>query len=405
MYPALSGIRVLECAGHVAGAYCGRLLADAGAYVIKVERPDGGDALRQEGPFPGDTPGVETSLLHQYVNANKQSVTLDAATRQGRQLLTKLCAIADIVVEERPGSCFDQASLHYSDIHNANPLTVVLTVSPFGQHGPKSAWKGYGLTVEQASGMGWLTHTGLSRRLLPDRQPLMMGGHIGEYFVAFTGAAAVMFGLFARIATGQGQHIDLSSQDALVSLERGPVSIYANQNLLETPQTRDFPYGGCFPCADGYVEILAHEDHHWAGLAEMIEKPEWSRDPEWAVRQSRVKRAADIQATIESWARTHTRQEIYECGLRCGVPVGAFCSPTEVTASEHERFRGFFEPLAHPEIPEIRSIPSLPFILAPLPTQACRRAPHLGEHNQDVYCGLLGASRGDLTSLRQTGVI
>ncbi|MBI4307485.1 MAG: CoA transferase [Chloroflexi bacterium] len=405
MYSLLRDIRVLECTASVAGAYCGRLLADAGTDVVKVERPLRGDASRHTGPFPKDSPNLETSLLFQYVNAGKRGVTLDTATLQGAALLKRLIPSSDVVIEERPGGCVEQAGLGVEDVRQANPRAVVLTLSPFGQHGSKRGWKGHSLNVEHASGMGWLTPTGLARRMFPNRQPLKMGGHISEYFVAFTAATGVIVGLLARMASGRGQHIDLSSQDALVSLERGPISIYANQGALETPLTRDFPYGGCYPCADGYVEILAHEDHHWAGLVAMVERPEWSQDPAFAQRPTRVTRAAEINNAIEAWTRQHSRQEIYQRGVRHGVPVGIFSSPTEVVASEHERVRGFFRPLVHPFIGKTAMFPASPFVTPPAPEQGNLRAPMLGEHNEQVYCGALGLSRQDLVALREARVI
>ncbi|MBI4308306.1 MAG: CoA transferase [Chloroflexi bacterium] len=389
----------------MAGGYCGRLLAEVGAQVLKVEKPCEGDPSRHEGPFPDDLPHIETSLLFQYTNANKRSITLDATTQQGADILRKIISLSDVVIEERPGGAVEQAGMGYAVIQEMNPTAVVVTISPFGQHGQKRTWKGSSLNIEHASGMGWLTPTGLSRRLFPERHPLKMGGHIAEYFVSFAAATGVMFGLIGRMISGRSQHIDLSSQDALVSLERGCVSQYANRGYLETPQTRDFPYGGCFPCADGYVEILAHEDHHWAGLAEMIEKPEWSRDPIFAKRDRRVTRSLEINEAIEAWTQKHTRQQVYELGVRHGVPVGIFNSPADVIASEHERARGFFRPVSHPLIRKMTSIPALPFLMAPVPEKDARPAPLLGEHNEEVYCLTLGFSRGDLVDLRQARII
>lgn len=405
MYSILSDIRVLECASSVAGAYCGRLLADAGADVVKVERPFEGDPCRHEGPFAHDLPHSETSLLFQYGNVNKRSITLDTTTPRGADILTMLIATSDVVIEERPGGCVQQAALDYPALREANPRTVVLTISPYGQYGPKRNWKARPLTVEHASGMGWLNPTGLSSRLFPDRQPLMLGGHIGEYFVAFTGANAVMFGLLGRMTSGMGQHIDLSSQDALISLERASISYYANTNFLYARRTRDFPYGGCFPCADGYVEILAHEDHHWMGLAQMIEKPEYSSDPAFTVRESRVKRGTEINAAIEAWTHKHTRQEIYAQGVRYGLPVGMFKSPAEVTVSEHETSRGFFQTLSHPLAGVIERLPRSPFIMTPVDESPPRPAPLLGEHNEQVYCDSLGFSPSEMVALRQAGVV
>ena len=403
--PMLSDIRVLELASMVAGPFCGRMLAFSGADVIKVEPPLGGDPSRRSEPFAQDVPGPESSLLFQYLNANKKGVTLDLDKPTGRELLKRLIGLSDVFIEDLEPGALESLGLAYSELAKLNPRLIMVSITPFGQTGRHSRWKAYNLNTTHIGGGGWLTPTGLSRRMFPERPPLKLGGHIGDYYCGTTAATAIMFAILGRSTNGLGQYIDLSKQEAHLTLERNILSMWANYGFLGTADTRDFPYGGCFPCKDGYVDILAHDDPHWNSLVKMMGNPAWTRKEEYRERASRRLYGEEINQGIESWTRKHTGAHIYRLGRRYNLAVGVFSTPTDVVRSKHERERGFFAKISRSNVPGLTRVPALPYRFSDIPGSPERGAPSLGEHNRDIYCDGLGLAPWELVKLAQAEIV
>jgi crotonobetainyl-CoA:carnitine CoA-transferase CaiB-like acyl-CoA transferase len=403
--PLLSDIRVLELASMVSGPFCGRMLAFSGAEVIKIESPFCGDPSRRSEPFAKDIPGPDRSLLFQYLNANKTGITLDIATATGHDLFKKLVSESDVLIEDLGPGEPEDLGLGYDELAKLNSQLVMASITPFGQDGRHSRWKAYNLNTTHAGGSGWITPTGLSRRMHPDRPPLKIGGHVGDYYCGITAATAVMFAILARNTSGRGQHIDMSKQEAHLTLERNMVGMYANYGFLETADTQDFPYGGCFPCKDGYIEILAHEDVHWNSLVRMMGSPAWAMKEEYRLRATRRLHGEEINPGIESWTSRYTRAHVYRLGRRHGVPVGMFSTPTDVVQSRHERERGFFTKISGSNAAGITRIPSLPYKFSSLSGVPDRRAPSLGEHNVEIYCDRMGLERRELVRLAQAEIV
>ena len=401
----LSGLKVLEYAGLVSGPYCGKLLGDLGAEVIKVEPLDG-DVSRRRGPFPADVPDAEKSLPFHYLNVNKKGVTLNLGEASGRKLFRELTLSADVLIEDTPPGSLDAMSLGYGDLEKENPGLVMLSITPFGQYGPHRDWKAYNLNTTHIGGEGWLTPPGLAQRLFPDREPLKSGGYIGDYYCGVTAAAAAVIGAMGRLANGgRGQHVDLSKQEAHATLVRIAISLFANSGDLETRVTRDIEYSGCIPCKDGYVEINVILGGHWVPFVKMMGEPAWTKEDRFADHASRSLRGDEVNEKIMAWAKDLTRAEIFELGRRYGVPVGPFLAPREVLASSHEAAREFFVPAQNPQIPELRLLPSSPFRFRSMPYGVPRPAPKLGEHNHKVFGEMLGLGPEELTRLRRACVI
>ena len=403
--PLLTDVRVLELASMVAGPFCGRMLAFSGAEVIKIEPAGSGDPSRRREPFARDIPSPDNSLLFQHMNANKKGITLDVSRPTGLDLFKRLVAQSDVLIEDMEPGTLERLGVSYPELAKQNPQLIMVSITPFGQHGRHRHWKAYNLNTTHIGGSGWMTPTGLSRRLFPERPPLKIGGHVGDCYCGVTAAVAVMFGLLARARSGQGQHIDISKQEAHMTLERDKLSMWANYGFLVTADTQDFPYGGCFPCRDGYVEILAHEDVHWNSLVRMMGSPPWARKDEYQRRDTRRQHGADINAGIACWTAGRTRGHIYRLALRHGVPVGPFSTPTDIVRSGHERERGFFTKLPGSGIPGLRRIPSLPHRFFDIAGEPERPAPTLGQHNRDVYCDYVGLPPGELVKLAQAEIV
>ena len=401
----LPEIRVLEYSSMVSGPYCGRLLALSGAEVVKIEPPFRGDPSRRRGPFAEDIPGPDRSLLYQYLNTNKKSVTLDVSQASGRDLFKRLVAWSDILIEDLEPGALARLGLAYEDLAKVNSRLIMASITPFGQYGSHSHWKSYNLNTTHAGGSGWITPSGLSRRMFPGRTPLKLGGHIGDYYCGVTAAAAIMFALLERGISGLGQHIDMSKQEAHMTLERGLLSMWANFGFLEDADTLEFPYGGCFLSKDGYVEILAHEDDHWNSLVQMMGSPTWATREKMRQRVTRRTHGEEINTGIAGWTKKYTSAHIYRLGLRYGVPVGIFSTPSDVVSSRHEAQRGFFTRLDDSTIPGLTRVPSLPHKSSGVNGGPDRRAPWLGEHNREIFCTGLGLDPGDLVKLAQAEIV
>jgi crotonobetainyl-CoA:carnitine CoA-transferase CaiB-like acyl-CoA transferase len=205
---ALDGLKVLEYCQMISGPYCGKLLADLGAEVIKVEEPSVGDVARTRGPFPGDVTHPEKSGLFLYLNTNKLGITLNLGTASGRELFRRLAEQADVLLEDRPPGEMAKLGLDYASLSAINPRLIVTSITPFGQTGPYRDYKSYHLNLYHASGHSSFFYVAPRERR---KEALVVaGGEVGDYDGGLSAAVATLAALFARLATGQGQHIDIS---------------------------------------------------------------------------------------------------------------------------------------------------------------------------------------------------
>jgi len=402
----LNGLRVLDCTSLVAGPFCGKLLADAGADVIKIESPKG-DISRHRGPFPSDHPNPEKSLLHHYVNVNKRGVTLDLDHEAGREAFRRLVKASDMLIEDKSPGDLAAMGLSYEDLERVNPNLIMISMTPFGQTGPHTHWKAYNLNSIHAGGEGWLMPPGLAQRTFPDREPLKTGAYVGEYYCGVTAASAAMIAIFGRAAMGRGQHVDMSKQEAHATLARIAIGMWAQSGFVETRATRDIPYGGCVPCKDGHAEVLFHiADNHWKGFVRMMGDPEWAHDPKFDSQQGRSEHGAEVNKHLFAWAKTRTKREIYDEGLKHGFPCGIFYAPSEIAASEHEQARGFFVELSEQTpIDGMTKIPGLPFQFSDHTYTIERFAPVLGEHTTEVLRDVGGYTTEEISLLRNVGAV
>ncbi len=374
---ALAGVRVLDCSGFVAGPYCGRLLADLGADVIKVE-PTTGDSARAYGPFAGGEIHPERSALFIHLNTNKRGVTLDLETDEGSRAFREMAAAADVVIEDGVPGWLDSFGLGYEDLAKANPGLVMTSITAFGQTGPYRDLRAHHINLFNG------TEGGMSARKR-DGRPTVAGGFLGEYDAGLNAAVAMLAALKARRESGLGQHVDISRFESLAALQRIDISIRRNEDRAPDYQ-RSARIGGLVACRDGHVVISAIEDHQWRSLSELVGKPEWASEPRFADRDQRPKHAPEIQRSIVAWAKQHTKDEIYRLGQAAKVPVGPVLTVPELLASPQLRSRGVFHEVRHPVVgPHLQ--PGMAFHLSESPWCVERPAPLLGQHNDEVREG------------------
>jgi len=400
-----SDLKVLELGQLIAGPYCGKLFADLGAEVIKVEEPGVGDESRRTEPFLHDEAHPERSGLFLYLNTNKLGVTLNLNSKTGKEIFRKLVKETDILVENNPPALMQEWRLSYESLKEINPSLIMTSVTPFGQSGPYRDYKTTELVSFNMGGLGFATPGMVDN---PDEEPpLKGGGHMADFTAATTAAVATLCAVFARKGSGLGEHIDVSEQEAVASFYRVPMTEY-----LYTQQTRGralsaFPgrsWAGMLPCQDGYVNLAPFQDAHWNGLIGLMGNPEWAQEERFKDAQSRRQYAQEIRTHIEEWTKTQDKDELAEAAQQLGFPGSPIYAVDEAINLDQLAAREFFAEIDRPETGVMR-YPGSPFKMSEGSWRLARPAPLLGQHNEEVYCGRLGYTKQVLVKLRETGVI
>lgn len=404
---ALPGVKVLELAKLVAGPYCAKLLADLGAEVVKIEKPLVGDEARRRGPFLRDVPHPERSGLFLYLNTNKLGITLNIETETGRQIFKRLADWADIVIEDNTPGVMESLGLDYNNLRATNPRLIMASITPFGQTGPYRNYKAYPLNTFHAGGEPSMM---LYMSSSPDRAPVKGPRFIGEYDCGLSAATAILLGLYARGVIGSGQYIDISKQESAIALERLENVFYANRKKRETREMMESAargagmVGGLMKCKNGYVVLAAMQENQWQGLVDLMGKPAWAEEERFRGELNRSLNAREATSLVQQWMQDRTVEEVFRGGQARGVPIGAINSPQDLANSPQLRFRGFFVEIDHTETGKIE-YPGAPYHFSETPWAVERPAPLLGQHNEEVYCRLLGYTRQDMVKMRENWVI
>jgi benzylsuccinate CoA-transferase BbsF subunit len=387
---ALEGIRVVELGQMVSAPYCARLFAGFGADVIKVE-PPAGDIARSWGPFPGDGPHPEKSGLFFFLNTDKRGVTLDPGVPADREVLLGLLQDADLFIENNAPSQMREWGLDYPSLAEINPDLVMVSITPFGQTGPYSEWKGYDLNSYHLSGAG-------SRYCgYPDREPLEYGAFAADFFGAVAGAAWGLGAMRGRENAGAGQHVDVSCAEVIAAVFVGGQNIggYVQDGVFEKRLGVGMPLaapGTILPCRDGHVWMLAFEPGQWMGLARAMGDPEWMHLDEFKDLFYRKQHEDAIYPLLRQWTAGLTKQEIMDACQANGCPSTAVYTVAEAVDHPHARERGYVVEVPHPALGRVRTL-GAPARLAGSPSGPVRGAPLLGEHNGDNAWRAPGGTR------------
>ena len=401
---ALQGLTIVEYARGVSGPYCAKLLADMGAEVIKIEEPLEGDPARRLGPYPGDLPDAEKSGLFLYLNTNKLSVTLNLADPAGYDLFLELIATADIFVHDRQPVEAANLAIDYETLRAHYPRLIVTAVTPYGSTGPYADYKGHNLNLCQAGGEGVCLPGGMGFDEFPERPPLKLAGHAGDYDGGSAAAVGTMAAVMAREIWGDGQLVDASRQEANLALNRVLFVTHESEGKVTRRANRRYPFGGLFRAKDGYVVLRPTENNHWRAFAGLMGRPELAADPRYKDRGDRIENGAEVNAILDEWARTLTKQEIFDACRDVGCPVAPFADAEEIATSPQLEERGFFQEIDHPQAGRFY-YPTAPYRMSETPWSARRPAPLLGQHNADVLSGRLGLSGEELARLRVARII
>jgi CoA:oxalate CoA-transferase len=374
---ALDGIRILDFSQGKAGPYCTKLLADFGADVVKVERPDGGDWGRRLPPLLADGDEPERSALFAFLNTNKRSLALDLKDEAGRETARRLVREVDVVVESfRPGT-MARLGLGYDDLVALNPALVLTSVSNWGQDSPYR-------DAPTTDLIAWAASGALYSGGLPGREPLKVGSSLAHFSAGVLAAVATLGALYGADETGQGQHVDVSLIDGIAQLlSHWDINMAAFRGA--PPSRLHRPQGGPVLCKDGYIGVNFYggSPHHWSSFCAMSGMIELLDDPRFATPQARLEHWDDLAAAIDPWLKERTKREVFEESLAWQLPFAYVASADELLTLDQHEARGFFVDTPVPSGGRLQ-MPGPPARLEDGGWALRRSAPRLGEHTADV---------------------
>jgi formyl-CoA transferase len=413
---ALDGVRVLDFTHVQSGPTCTQLLGYLGADVIKIERPGVGDITRGQ---LRDVKGQD-SLYFTMLNGNKRSITIDSKNAKGKEIIDRLIRHCDVLVENFAPGALDRMGFTWDYIHKLNPRMIVASVKGFGP-GPYEDCKVYE-NVAQCAG-GSASTTGFR-----DGPPLVTGAQIGDSGTGLHLAFGIVAALFQRMRTGRGQKVLCAMQDGVLNLAR--VKLRDQQRLAHGPLTEysqygeGIPFGKAVPRAgndsgggqpgwilkcqgwetdpDAYIYFITQAPV-WGPICDLIGKPEWKTDPEYATPPARLPKLKQIFATIEEWTMTKTKFEVMEICNEVDIPVGPILSMKEIAEEKSLRDTGTVVEVDHPGRGKYLTVGN-PVKMSDSPCEV-QRAPLLGEHTDEVLKKELGYSEKEIAEIRMSGAI
>ena len=393
MPKALSGIRVIDVTQVMAGPFCGMIMADMGANVIKVEPPLGDSARRMAGAR-----GTESAAFN-AVNRGKRGIVVDLKTKDGRDVVSRLARQADVLIENyRPG-VMREFGLDYQTLRQSNPALIYASISGYGQTGPSSAKGGFDLIAQGVSGLMSITGE-------PGRPPVKCGVPLTDLGAALFALGGILAAIHYRTTTGLGQQVDTSLIEAGVALSVWEATEYFSGRGVPQPlgsaHRMSAPYQA-IRCADGYITLGAANDKLFGRLCALLGHSEWSQDPAFANDTARVRNREDLAARIEAVMASAPSSHWLTLLEGQEIPCGPINSYAEALEDAHIKARQMVVKTEHPTLGRIRTL-GTPLKLSETPLVPGRPAPLLGQHTNQVLAEA-GWNAAEISLLRSSGVV
>jgi len=393
----LAGLRLIEMGTLLAGPFCGQLMGDFGAEVIKVEPPGQGDPMREWGREKAH--GM--SLWWPVVARNKKSVTLNLREAEGQAIARDLIAKADFLLENfRPGT-LERWNLSYAELQKINPRLIMIRVSGFGQTGPYAKRAGFGAVGEAMGGLRYVCGD-------PATPPSRMGISIGDSLAATFACVGALSALYYRERTGQGQVVDSAIYEAVLNMMESLVTEYDKTGYIRERTGAILPNvapSNVYPTRDGgMILIAANQDTVFGRLAEAMGRPELAKDERYATHTARGARQRELDDLISDWTRTVDAGPLEELLEQFGIPSGKIYRTPEMLEDAHFRAREAIVSTLHPKFGELRMQNVAPKLSA-TPGGIRSPAPDLGQHSEEIYRSLLDFDSARIADLRARGII
>ena len=398
----LRGYRVLDFGWVLAGALPGMILADMGAEVIKVETRQRMDYMRLGRPIIGDEPDPEQHPLFHNVNRGKLSISLNTTKPEAIELVKGLVPHCDIVVENFSPGVMDRLGLGYDVLANIKPGIIMASISSNGQTGPLRDLRAYAPSIGALSGLD-------STLGYPGERPLGLKHAYADIAGALHSVFAIVSALHQKQRTGEGSYVDVSMLRATVATMGVGLMEYEMTGSVMSPKGNYdpvmAPYGN-YPCQgdDAWVSIAVRTDEEWEGLKVVMGKPDWCEEPSFESRYSRLDNRVALDGNLAAWTRKRTAEDITELLQANGVAALPVMGAEDRLFNPHFRERGLYSDIEHPSL-GIEPIYNIMWNLEQTPPSIRRHAPLLGEHNQQVFGGLLGMEKEDLARLEEDQVL
>ncbi len=414
----LKGYRVLDLT-DIKGFFCGKILADLGAEVIKVE-PPGGELTRMTGPFYHDVPDPERSLCWFAYNANKKGITLNIKAMEGQKIFTRLCSNADIIIESFPLGYMDDLGLGYNELAKTNPKIIMTSITPFGASpGPYREFKVSSFVLGAMGGPMGVTGT-------PDRSPVQVGAPFQAFLIGSAHAAVgTMIALYHRELTGEGQHVDASIYESQIIANANALLFWDMErtNLKRAGYYRYVGRAGSvyqkqvFPCTDGFMSYATYGGAagaasnsalvEWANREgihdDFVDGIDWNAYDMATVTQEQSDR---ITGLFEKLFVRHTKVELYEEAVRLGIQLFPVSALDDLLKDKQLAAREFWVSAEYPELSGVHFVYPGAFVKQSVTSAPLlRHAPSVGEHNKEIYMEELGFSQERLDTLNQQGII
>jgi crotonobetainyl-CoA:carnitine CoA-transferase CaiB-like acyl-CoA transferase len=389
---ALTGLRLIEMGQLIAGPFCGQLMGDHGAEVIKIEPPKVGDAMR--------TWGQGLPLWFSVVGRNKKSITLNLREKEGQEIVKRLVGKSDFLLENFRAGTLEKWGLDYDTLSAINKGLIMIRVSGYGQTGPYSKRAGYGAIGEAMGGMRYIAGE-------PDRPPSRAGLSIGDSLAATYACLGALMALEHRHKTGEGQVVDSAIYEAVLANMESTVAEYTVAGHIRERTGSILPKiapSNVYPTQDGSVLVAGNQDSVWKRMSAMMGKPELAEDERFATHVARGEHQAELDIMVAGWTSKFTSQEVLTLCENNGVPAGNIYRAPEMLADPHFKAREALVEIDHPHHDNFVMQNVAPK-LSKTPGHIDSVGPELGAHNEAIYGEMLGMNSAQIADLQDRGII